>query len=122
MTFTQTIERLQLIHTLISQRKTGTPEQLANKLGISRSYLYVMLDELKTLNLDVSYSRKYKSFYYEKEINIEFLLKFHKLDENELINFNAGNYTYLVPSSILDGTNLSLHSYFANTKSQLTGL
>lgn len=34
MTFTKTIERLQLLHDLISQNKTGTPEQLANRLGV----------------------------------------------------------------------------------------
>ena len=116
MTFTKTIERLQLLHELISQNKTGTPEQLANRLGVSRSYLYVMIDELRLLNLHISYSRKNKSFYYEKVVDVEFVLKIRTLNEDDLININAGSCISLFPSSILDGTNLSLHSYLAEYK------
>ena len=116
MTFTKTIERLQLLHELISQNKTGTPEQLANRLGVSRSYLYVMIDELRLLNLHISYSRKNKSFYYEKVVDVEFVLKIRTLNEDDLININAGNYIFSVPSSILGGTNLSLHSYLREYK------
>ncbi len=116
MTFTKTIERLQLLHELISQNKTGTPEQLANRLGVSRSYLYIMIDELRLLNLHISYSRKNKSFYYEKVVDVEFVLKIRTLNEDDLININAGSCMSLIPSSILDGTNLSLHSYLCEYK------
>ena len=116
MTFTKTIERLQLLHELISQNKTGTPEQLANRLGVSRSYLYVMIDELRLLNLHISYSRKNKSFYYEKVVDVEFVLKIRTLNEDDLININAGICISLFPSSILDGTSLSLHSYLREYK------
>lgn len=116
MTFTKTIERLQLLHELISQNKTGTPEQLANRLGVSRSYLYVMIDELGLLNLHISYSRKNKSFYYEKAVDVEFVLKIHTLSEVDLNNINGGKCISLLPSSILDGTNLSLHLYLREYK------
>ncbi len=121
MNLSQTIERLQLLHLLISQKKTGTPEQLARRLGISRSYLYIMIEDLKTLNVYVSYSRKSKSFYYEKEVNIEFILKVHTLSNNDLININAGNCNFFLPSSILDGTKLSLSSYLREYKESATG-
>jgi predicted DNA-binding transcriptional regulator YafY len=116
MTFTKTIERLQLLHELISQNKTGTPEQLANRLGVSRSYLYVMIDELRLLNLHISYSRKNKSFYYEKVVDVEFVLKIRTLNEDDLININAGSCISFFPTSILDGTSLSLHSYLREYK------
>jgi hypothetical protein len=116
MTFTQTIERLQLLHLLIAQKKTGTPEELAKRLGVSRSYLYIMMEDLKMLNLYVSYSRKNKTFYYENEVNMEFIFKIHTLKDDDLININAGSLAFLLPSTILDGTNLSLYSYLAEYK------
>ena len=116
MTFTQTIERLQLLHLLIAQKKTGTPEELAKRLGVSRSYLYIMMEDLKMLNLYVSYSRKNKTFYYENEVNVEFILNIQTLKDDDLININAGSLAFLLPSTILDGTNLSLYSYLAEYK------
>jgi len=50
------------------------------------------------------------------EVIIEFLLKVYTLNDDDLININAGNCTFLLPSSILDGTNISLYSYLAEYK------
>ena len=41
------IDRINLLHKLIKERRTGTPENLAKRLLISPSRLYVILDELK---------------------------------------------------------------------------
>ncbi|WP_198659581.1 hypothetical protein, partial [Nubsella zeaxanthinifaciens] len=41
------IERINLLHKLINERRTGTPARLAKRLNISTSRLYVILDELK---------------------------------------------------------------------------
>ncbi len=116
MTFTQTISRLQLLHKLIKAKATGSPEQLAKQLGVSRSYLYVLLEELKEMNLDVSYSRKNKSFFYKNDVDIELLFQIKTLGKDDLTNINAGFCTFLVPSSILDGRNLSLSPYSAGYK------
>lgn len=111
MTIIKSIERLELLHSLINHKKTGAPEQLAKRLGVSRSYLYLMIDDLKTLNLQVSYSRKKNTFYYKNEVELVFSLKTKTLSHDDLININAGSLTYFLPSSILNGANLSLYSY-----------
>ena len=54
------------MHQLIQTEKTGNPNMLANRLGISRSTLYRILDELKSYDAPIEYSRKRETFYYSK--------------------------------------------------------
>jgi len=70
MNLIKNINRVETLHTLILQEKTGTPKQLAECLGISRATLYVLIDELNSLNMPVSYSRKYETFYYAEEVRL----------------------------------------------------
>lgn len=122
MNLLQNVYRMEKLHTLILQKKTGTPKELAQRLGISRASLYSLIDEFNSLNLPVVYSRKYETFYYEREVKLTVSFKVEFIDdEDELRNINAGCSTYYLPSNYLDGANLSLSSYFANTKSQTTG-
>jgi len=122
MNFSHTIERLQLLHSLISQKRTGSPEELAQRLGVSRSCLYNMIEKLKSFQLPVIYSRKMGSFYYKQDVEFELNMKINIIEEEESMKINGGNLTYFLPSRFLDRRKLSLHSYFASTKSQLTGL
>ncbi len=59
------VQRLQTIDHLVRIRGTGTPEQLAKKLGLSKSKVYVYMDVLKQLGASVRYCRSRKSYYYE---------------------------------------------------------
>ena len=49
---------------LISMRATGTPEEFAGKLNISRSTLFELLQEMKSLGVDIRYSQWRGSYYY----------------------------------------------------------
>lgn len=57
---------------LIRRKATGTPDQLFQKLHISRRTLYKLLDELKSYGADIEYDRNRRCFYLTKEINIKF--------------------------------------------------
>ena len=116
MNLSQTIERLQVLHSLISQKKTGTPEQLAKWLGVSRSCLYNLIEELRVFQIPILYSRKIESFYYEKEVKFDLNLEIRIMNNEDLININGGNLTFFVPSNFLDGTKLSLSSYLREYK------
>jgi len=123
MNFIKKINRVEKLHTLILNEKTGSPKELAESLGISRATLYVLIDELNSLNMPVSYSRKYETFYYEQEVKLTLSFKVEVINNpNELMKINGGNFTFMLPSDFSDGRNIPLHSYFANTKSQLTDL
>lgn len=99
MNFIQTIERLQLLHRLIAQKRTGSPEKLATLLGVSRSHLYTMIEELKSLDIQILYSRKKRTFYYENEVEIEIEFRIQTLSKDELEKLNAGTHTFTYTST-----------------------
>jgi len=67
MNFLKQIERLKLLNKLIAQESTGTPEELANRLGLSKRQLYNQLESLKCLGVKIGYCKKQKTYYYEGE-------------------------------------------------------
>ncbi len=72
---------------------------------------------MKELGLTPEYSRKYQTFYYEKEMKVSLVFKVEEITNTEdLININTGSFSFLLPSKFLDGTNLSLHSYLREYK------
>jgi predicted DNA-binding transcriptional regulator YafY len=66
------IERIKRLDGIIRNRVQGSPQELAEKLGISRSVLYNYLDDLKLMGAEIKYNKKQLCFEYEKE----FILKF----------------------------------------------
>ena len=66
MKFEKQALRINKAHQLILEEKTGTPLEFADKLNISRSNLYNLLDVLKEHDAPIKYSKKNNSFYYSK--------------------------------------------------------
>jgi biotin operon repressor len=64
------LNRLKKLDALIQQSNTGAPEEFANRLGLSRSQLYNILDELKDLGAPIEYNRSLRSFYYRESFQI----------------------------------------------------
>jgi predicted DNA-binding transcriptional regulator YafY len=60
-------QRLTRIDHLIRIKGTGTPAQLAGKIGISERSTYEYLRLMKDFGAPVSYSRQRKSYYYKEE-------------------------------------------------------
>jgi predicted DNA-binding transcriptional regulator YafY len=91
--FIRQVERVQMLNKLIASRRTGSPDELANRLGVSRSQLYLIIEYLKDMGLRISFSRKSNSFYYEKEarLSIEFSLKV--MSSEEVRNIAGGKIT-----------------------------
>lgn len=87
MNFIKQIERLQLLNKLIQEQNTGTPEELANRLKVSRRQLYNYLESLKDIGIEICYSRRYTSFYSEnrKKLKIDFSLEVMEPDESNNI-------------------------------------
>jgi len=73
------IERIQLIHRLISARNTGTPSELAGKLHISVSRLSRIIEELRETGAPIRYDRQSKTYYYENPYEITISLSFRSV-------------------------------------------
>jgi DNA-binding IclR family transcriptional regulator len=80
-------ERIQRIHELIRRKATGTPKELATRLGISARQLYNLLDLMKELGAPILYSNTLCSYYYEHEV--AWSIGFASLGENSMAKIKA---------------------------------
>jgi len=55
------------IRVLIEKGKTGNPEELAQKVGLSRRMAYYYIARMKSRGENIKYSRKNRTFYFEEE-------------------------------------------------------
>ena len=60
-------QRLNRIDHLIRIKGTGTPSELADKIGMSERSTYEYIRLMKEFGAPVSYSRQRKSYYYLQE-------------------------------------------------------
>ena len=77
MAITVYIERIQRLDQLISMRATGTPQQLADRLAISRRMLYEYIHTLEDMGGSIAYNRAARSYYYTNDARLE--IKFKKI-------------------------------------------
>ena len=109
MEFVRQIERLQLLNKLVKERRTGKPEELAGRLGVSRAKLYLMLDELRDEGIEIRFSKRSNSFVYGNCEGVSVVFSLKVLESNEVRDIAAGKVLdYLSPSKILDGSVFSL--------------
>jgi predicted DNA-binding transcriptional regulator YafY len=57
------LERYRRIQDLIYAEKTGSADEFAYRIGISRRMLFNYLDDLKDMGLEIEYCRKRKTYY-----------------------------------------------------------
>lgn len=74
MAFNDTFNRLERLAFLIQRKATGSPEDLANRLEVSRRTIYNLIDILKGQGADIEYCRDRSSFYYAHPVKINFKL------------------------------------------------
>ncbi|MDR1717355.1 MAG: hypothetical protein LBS20_16100 [Prevotella sp.] len=108
MNFFETLENIQRLHAFIQAEKTGTPEQLAIRLGICRRTLYNLLDDLKSKNASIRYSRKRETFYYSKRFDLKLICTIEILEIDGLTKINGGYSSFFLPYTFLHGRNIFL--------------
>ena len=101
MTIFKYIDRINLLDKLIRQRRTGTPVELAKRLGISVSRLYVVLDELKGRGAPINYSRQSFTYYYAHEFSISIFVQMETLKDSQLRQIAAGQRFYEIDQPLL---------------------
>jgi biotin operon repressor len=108
MHFLRQIERIQELDRLVKKRSTGSPNKLANKLGISRSHLYNLIGYLNDIGMKIKYSRSLGSFYYvndQEELEIDFSIKIvNNENQYKIYGGKATNLTLTsIPFNYIDG-------------------
>ncbi len=88
------IRQLRIVHCMIQKRTTGTPEEFASMLCVSRRKMYYILDKLKGLGAQVVYSRTDRTFYYLKKFDLDISFKIMTKENNEWQEISGGFMIY----------------------------
>lgn len=85
MSIIKYVERLKRMDSLISRMSTGTPDEFAGTLGISRSTLFQSLLEMREMGVNIKYSNARRSYYYAdgRRIKIKLEDPDNKYDEKD---------------------------------------
>ena len=82
--------RFEYLNALICRGNTGSPKELAEKLGLSERAWYKLRDELvHDLGVPLRYSPDRQTYYYEQPGELLFQFR-RKLDDDELGKLNGG--------------------------------
>lgn len=76
------MDLIERVHLLINRRGTGTPDQLATRLKISKATLFRLIDTMKEFGAPIVYDFLVQTYTYE--YSVDFVLGFmidEKLDE-----------------------------------------
>lgn len=77
------VDLIARFHALIMSCNTGTPDSFAYKLGISRSSLYNLLEEIQSYGIEIEYSRTRQTFFYTypERVEIRIMIIQHEIKE-----------------------------------------
>ena len=102
MKFIEQKERFERMHQLIKLKATGTPRQFANKLGVSESTLYELLNTTKELGAEIKYCRLNQSYTYISPVRLT--LGYTSLDLSQIKGGGSSLFSLLKNRSRLSYT------------------
>lgn len=105
MNLLKQINRIERIDQLIRMKATGTPQELAKRLSISRSTLYNILEFMKSQGGKVYYCQTKQSFCYEKEVHFYFGFSPEKIKLKRVV---GGKQIFFRNPDLLDWEQLHL--------------
>jgi Mn-dependent DtxR family transcriptional regulator len=79
----ESFKRIERIDQLIRIKGTGTADQLAEKLGISRRSVFNLLNEMKEKGAPIKYDQYRGSYYYDEEGYFKIAIYFKRKDHLE---------------------------------------
>ena len=68
MTFLEKLRAIERMDQLIKLKATGSAKELANKMSVSRSTVYEIIEVMKNMGAEIAYCSTRKSYYYQKEV------------------------------------------------------
>lgn len=95
----KTLERVQQLHNLIANEKTGTPKELATLMLISERRVHQLIEELKEMNAPIYYCRKSKTYFYKDNFDLKVTISVTIMNKNEVTQVFGGSY-FVKPKQI----------------------
>lgn len=84
-------ERIKRMDDCIRRQATGSPEEFATKLGISRSSLMEYLKILRELNAPIEYDHFRGSYFYSFPCKLNIGFQAQNLTDKDLMSINRNN-------------------------------
>ena len=77
MNFIEKLQVIERVDGLIRRKATGSAQELADRLGVSRRCVYDIIEVMKTMGALIEYDQQRKTFYYSEmcELSIGFVPK-----------------------------------------------
>lgn len=72
-------EKLIHLHELILKQRTGTPEELAMRMGISRACLFRYIEKLKGFGAEIKYNRTRNCYGYTNDFKLKIILETNEM-------------------------------------------
>jgi DNA-binding transcriptional regulator GbsR (MarR family) len=89
------INLLEQIDQFIRLKATGTPAQLAEKLGISEREVYRIVAELRSKDIKIAYCKQRCSYYYENDTFMKFQACVVENGKERKIHGGQNNFDFL---------------------------
>jgi len=88
MSFINTIQDLERLDQLIRLKSTGSPDELANKMNISKRTVFNLINRLKELGCPIYFNCSINSYCYLNQGKLNF--RFNSLDNEGLNKISGG--------------------------------
>jgi biotin operon repressor len=92
MKFLSYAERLNRMNRLLQKRATGSPSQFAESIGVSRTRLYEIIDELKSYGAPIVYDKSLSTFYYDQPFDVSVSLSLKPLRPDDAKKSHGGAF------------------------------
>lgn len=80
------IKLLSHIHKMIMEKRTGTPDEFAESLCISRRKMYNIIEYIEGLGADIIYSREQRTFIYTNRFDMEIMFHVRNVSNEEWVD------------------------------------
>jgi hypothetical protein len=105
---TDTILLMERIDKLIRRKATGTPQEMAERLNISKASLYRILEVMKEFGAPIDYCSSEGSYVYSHDVNFYCGFYSNVLAEKEQSTINGGFIQLSILTNINNINNVSL--------------
>jgi bacteriocin-like protein len=87
-------EKVNVLNQHIRRGYTGTPDDLAKRLSVSRGTLYKIINGLKSRGVEIEYCRNRCTFFYNNDVVVDIRIEIKGLtdmNDDELKNISGGS-------------------------------
>jgi transcriptional antiterminator len=78
------LERLQKLHRLILNERTGSPGELASRMHLSERSIYNLIEHLKDFEASIRYDRSRRTYYYKTDFDLKVNISVQVRSNNEV--------------------------------------